>query len=192
MLKVALTGNIASGKSEAEKFLIKKGFSILDTDEVAHDLIKNEAVKKQILEVFPNILDNGGISRPKLGQIVFADEIKRKKLERILHPLIKDEIRRFFCQQEKQGKKIAFVSIPLLFEAKFEGEFDKIILICADDDIRIKRLMERNHLPLEYAQNRLKIQISQDEKVSLADYVIYNNNSLNDLFIELDKVLELF
>lgn len=190
MLKVAITGNIASGKSEIEKFLISMGFNVLDTDIVAHDLLKKENIKNQIICFFPNVLENDEISRQKLGQIVFADENSRKILENILHPLIKDEIGRFFCQQEKQGKKIAFVSVPLLFEAKFEGEFDKIILIYTDDNIRIKRLMERNHLPLEYAQNRLKIQISQDKKVSLVDYVIYNNSSLKDLRIELEKILK--
>lgn len=190
MLKVAITGNIASGKSEIEKFLKSMGFNVLDTDVVAHDLLKKENIKNQIICFFPNVLENDEISRQKLGQIVFADENSRKTLENILHPLIKDEIMRFFCQQEKQGKKIAFVSVPLLFEAKFEGEFDKIILIYADDNIRIKRLMERNHLPLEYAQNRLKIQISQDKKVSLVDYVIYNNSSLKDLRIELEKILK--
>ncbi|MDD3437089.1 MAG: dephospho-CoA kinase [Candidatus Gastranaerophilales bacterium] len=191
MLKIAITGNIAAGKSSVEEFLREKGFSVFDADEVVHELLDNETVKSQVVLLFAgkDILEDNRISRKKLGKIIFADEKSRKELEKILHPLVKDEIRQFFHQKEEQGEKIAFVSVPLLFEAKFESLFDKIVLIYADDEIRIKRLIERNNLPLEYAQNRLKIQISQDEKTSLADYVIYNNKTFESLRKNLEELL---
>jgi len=193
MLKIAITGNIASGKSVVEEIFKAKGFKALDSDVVAHDLLKNKNIKAQIFESFKNfdITENGEISRQKLGKIIFNDSNSRKKLESILHPIIKEEIGEFFHTSEKDGEKIVFVSVPLLFEAKLENLFDKIILIYADDKIRLERLMKRSNLPLEYAQNRLKIQISQDEKTSLADYVIYNNETINKLQENLDKILEL-
>lgn len=192
MIKVAITGNIASGKSVLEQILKEKGFAVIDADEIAHNLIKNEAVKTKIIQIFQgfDIVENGEISRKKLGQIVFVRDNLRKKLEEILHPAIKDEIGRFFRQQQEQGEKIAFASVPLLFEAKFEDLFDKIIFVYADDEIRLKRLMQRNNLALEHAQNRLSIQISQDKKAPLADYVIYNNSDLEYLKLSLEKILK--
>lgn len=183
MLKVAITGNIASGKSEAEKILREKSFQVLDSDVVAHDLLRDEEVKKTILEAFAefDILENGEISRSKLGKIVFEDKTLREKLEKILHPLIKDEIGKFFDEQSQKGEKIAFVSVPLLFEVHFENLFDKIILVYADDEIRLKRLMQRSDLTQEQAQNRINIQMKQNDKKALSDFIIYNNESLESL-----------
>lgn len=194
MLKVAITGNIAAGKSVLEEVLKQKGYGVFDTDCVAHNLLNEPAIKKLIIATFfgLDILENGIISRSKLGKIVFSNEYRRKALEKILHPAIKEEIKRFFRQLGKEGEKIAFVAIPLLFEAGFQDIFDKIILVYANDDIRLERLMKRNNLPLEYAKQRLEIQISQEEKTSLADYVIYNNSTLDDFNQEIEKVLNLF
>lgn len=193
MLKVAITGNIASGKSTVEKTLMEKGYKVLDSDIVSHELLKDKVIKKKILAVFSkfDILEDDEISRVKLGRVVFEDEKLRKKLEQILHPEIKSEMIRFFNYLENQGEKIAFASVPLLFEAGFDDLFNKILLVYADDDIRLQRLINRNKISLEHAKNRLKIQTSQEEKLALADYVVYNNESLIDLSHNVDEVLKL-
>lgn len=193
MLKVAITGNIASGKSVVEQLLKAKGFNVLDTDCVTHELLKNKTVKDEISNVFQDcdIYEKNEISRPKLGKIVFENCDSKKKLEAILHPKIKDEIQRFFHIVEQKGEKIAFVSVPLLYETGFEKLFNKVILVYANDKVRLDRLMKRNNFSLEYAQKRLDSQISQDEKTSLADYIIYNDKTLKDLSSSLDEFIKL-
>ena len=193
MLKVAITGNIAAGKSTVESLLTEKGFKVLDADEVAHKLLRNDVVKKDILEAFAvyDIVENGELSRPKLGKIIFTSEEDRKKLESLLHPLIKEEIRQFFKAME-QREEIVFVSVPLLFEAKFEDLFDKIVLIYAEDEIRIKRLVDRNDLTDEMALNRLGLQMNQDKKKPLSGHIIFNNKTMDDLVIQVDNLIANF
>jgi len=145
-------------------------------------LIREEKTKALIISAFSglDILDNGELSRSKLGRLIFTNEAHRKTLESILHPLIREEINKYFKSLE-QTEKMVFVSVPLLFEAKFENLFDKIVLIYADDEIRIKRLIARNDLNEEMAKNRLGLQMSQDKKKPLVAYIIFNNGSLDDL-----------
>lgn len=170
-MRIALTGNIASGKSAVLNILKGNGFNVLDTDEVAHELLTVN--NKPLFEAFKDydVFENGEFSRNKLGKIVFNDEILRKKLEAILHPQIAKEIEKFD----------GIVAIPLLFEAKMENLFDKIIMVYTDDEIRLQRLMKRNNLTQEEAIKRMNSQMSQDEKVKLSDFVIYNNGTFDEL-----------
>lgn len=187
MMKIALVGNIASGKSTVEKTLQELKFSVLDTDFVAHGLLENNA---EIIEAFKDydILTEGKISREKLGKIVFSDETLKQKLEAILHPQIRAKIQEYFSIHSNE--KLVFVSIPLLFEAKMEDLFDKVLFVYTNDDIRLQRLMKRNNYTKEYAIVRMNSQISQDEKVKLADWVIYNNSTVEDLRKMVVNVIE--
>ena len=180
MIKVALVGNIASGKSTVEEILQQFGYK------VCHKLLENNS---EIVEAFSsyNILDeNQNISREKLGKIVFSNPKLKTKLESILHPQIRKEILKFF--EINKSQKIVFVAIPLLFEANMQDLFDKILFVYTNDEIRLKRLIARNNYTKEYAQIRLNSQLSQDEKVKKSDYVIYNNSTKDDLKKEVVKV----
>ena len=179
MIKYAIVGNIASGKSEVEKILLKYGNKVFDTDEAAHKLLDEQ--KDVILREFADfdIIEYGKISRQKLGKTVFSDNILKQRLEDILHPLIKIKIEQFF--KEKECEEKVFVAIPLLFESEMQDLFDKIIFIYTHDRIRLERLILRDKYNEEYAKIRMDSQISQDEKVLKSDFVIYNNTSLEDL-----------
>ena len=180
MIKYAICGNIAAGKSEAEKIFSDMGYKILDTDNAAHELLieKSDFIIKEFdgLDICEK---NGKISRKKLGKIVFSDKKMKEKLENILHPLIKLKIEEFFTANKNEEK--VFVSVPLLFESGMENLFDKIIFIYTDDRIRLKRLILRDKYNEEYAKIRMSSQISQDVKIKKSDIVIYNNSSLKDL-----------
>lgn len=157
MLKIAITGNIASGKSEAERILAKK-FPVYDTDKIAHDIL-------------------GNVDRKKLGEQVFKNPEVKKKLEEYIHPKVKLEVLKIF----DKNYDVVFVSVPLLFETDFYKLFDKILFIACDDNIRLERLMKRNNFTKEEALLRINAQLPQDEKIKKSDFVIYNNSTVEDL-----------
>ena len=187
MIKYALTGNIASGKSTVEKILSSHGYKVLDTDVTAHYLLDNNPEIHQQFSDY-DVFEDGKISRAKLGQLVFSNPVLKEKLEKIIHPLIKSEIENFFNANSEE--KCVFVAIPLLFEAKMQNLFDKIILIYTEDDIRLERLIKRNNYAIEYARRRMNSQISQDKKVDLSDFVIYNNSTTASLEEQIFKIIE--
>ncbi len=177
MLKVAITGNIAAGKSQVEAILAKE-FLVYDADKIAHKFL-------------------GDVDRKALGEKVFKDPEARKKLEEYIHPKVKQEILEIFdcpltpslSRRARELTEIVFVSVPLLFEANFDKMFDKILFVAADDNLRLERLMKRNNLTEEEAKLRMNAQMPQDEKIKKSDYVIYNNSTIEDLEAEVLKFL---
>ncbi len=169
MLKIAITGNIASGKSEVEK-TIAQYFPVYDADKIAHKFL-------------------GNVDRRALGEKVFSDPIARKKLEEYIHPKVKDEILKIFSESKD---KCVFVSIPLLFETGFDKLFDKIIFVQCDDELRLKRLMKRNNFTKKQALKRMNSQLPQDEKIKKSDFVIHNNSSKEELSVQVENVITYF
>lgn len=185
MLKVALVGNIASGKSTVEKALQTSGYVVLDTDKVCHELLTCDEVSKEFSSF--DVFENGIISREKLGKLVFANVELKKRLEDILYPMVRLRIAEFF--EQYNAESLVFVAIPLLFEAGMVNLFDKIVFVYCDDDIRLKRLTARNNYTEEYAKIRMDAQQSQDEKIKKSDYVIYNNSTIEALDRCVDSVV---
>lgn len=177
MLKVAIVGNIASGKSTVERIIESKGYKVYDTDKIAHEIL---ASSENVIKAF------GTNNRNELAKIVFSNPDKLKLLESIIHPQVKDELLKIFASEEN----IVFISVPQLFEAGFENMFDKIIYITADESIRKERLIKRNSFTPEEAQKRIKAQSEKDKKEK-CDFVIENNGSLNDLLNQVLEVLSI-
>lgn len=193
MIKIAITGGIASGKSLVEKFLKQEGAAALDTDEVVHKLLENnQNIIKKVYELFAQTgidvrNESGSIDRKKAGQIAFSDQQKLKELEKIIHPEVKKITRDFFANNK--DKELAVVSAPLLYEANMDNMFDFVITVTADEKIRLGRLMNTRNLSEDQAQNRINSQDFGREKLEKADFVIKNNGSVDDLENTVKKIL---
>lgn len=188
MFKVAIVGNIASGKSAVEKFLVEKGFEVFDTDKISHEILSTNSDK--VKEVFKDvdILDkDNNISRKKLGKFVFENLKYKIELENIIYPDLKLEINNIF--EKNIDKKFIFISIPLLFEVGWENIFDKIIFVQADDNIRLSRLMKRDNLTEAEAKSRMNAQNNQSEKMKKSDFIIRNNDDIIFLQKQLDEII---
>ena len=173
MLKIAITGNIAAGKTQVEKILANQ-FKVFDTDKIAHEKL-NDLKEFYGYDVFTN----GIVDRKKLGELVFNNPELKIKLENIIHPLVKEEVLKIFA--ENKDENIIFISVPLLFETDFYKLFDKILFVAADENIRLERLKKRNNISKEEALLRIRAQMSQEEKIKRADFIIENNSTPEDL-----------
>lgn len=171
MIKIGLTGGIASGKSLVSSYFQELDIPILDADKIYKNLLKtNKLLYNEIKKTF-NLED---FTLKQLGEIVFDDQIKLKTLNKIAHPYV---IRYFAEQLKKMAKTEKFVvlDIPLLFEAKMESYCDVIICVYVDEIIQIERLMKRNNLTKEEALKRINSQMPLSEKCKISDYVIDNS-----------------
>lgn len=186
MIKYAISGNIASGKSELEKVLEHEGYVVFDTDLITHDiLIDNPAVAKAFTDY--DVFEYGRLSREKLGKLVFSDNELKTKLENIVHPLILEELEQIF--KVYSDEKAVFVSVPLLFEVGWEKLFDKIIFVKTDDTIQLNRLIQRNGYTKKYAHKRISAQLPQEEKIKKSDIVIENNGTISEFHEKIKKIL---
>lgn len=192
-LVVGLTGGIASGKSTVSNLLREKGYTIIDADLEARLAVEvGEPAYNDIVTYFGKdiLLDNNEINRAKLGEIIFNNEEKRKKLNSIVHP---DVRRRMFEKRQKaidNGEKLIILDIPLLFESKLMGIVDKVLLIFVDEETQLRRLMVRNQFTKEEALSRIKSQMPLKDKVALSDAVIDNNGTMEETKLQLNNILD--
>lgn len=191
MIKIGLTGNIASGKTMSENIFKSYGINVISADDIVHDLLKNDKnVIKKVTNIFPDddIFENKTLSRKKLAKIVFNSKDSRTKLENILHKEVIEKINDFF--EINKNEKIAIASVPLLFEAKLENMFDVIIFIQANENIRLKRLMNRNNYNQEFAKKIMDAQMNEDSKLPLSDFIIQNNQDEAFLKKQIDEIIK--
>ena len=185
MLLVGLTGGIASGKSLVSAILRSLGAYIIDADVIARDLVKpGLPAWKEIVGKFGRdiLSEDNSINRKLLGDIVFKDTAKREVLNSILHPKIFEEEDRQRKEIEKEHPDaIIIFDVALLIETGTYERMDVVVLVCSDEELQIKRLMERNGFTREEALDRIKAQVSAEDKKRYADYIIDTSKSEEDV-----------
>lgn len=185
---IGLTGGIATGKSTAASYLEKKGAKVIDADEISHQLSKNGEKGWQVIvdEFGEKVLTaKKEIDREKLGEIVFSNPDKRKKLESLLHPLIIYKMKEKAHQYLANDELVIFMA-PLLFETGLDYFCDQVWLISSSKSEQIKRLKKRNGFNRKEAIKRIDAQLALEKKKEKADIIIKNNSTIEDLKLELD------
>lgn len=195
MITVALTGGIASGKSTVCRLLEEKGARILDSDQLAREVVLKETPAwREIVDHFGHDVlgPDGEINRQRLADIVFNDPEQRAFLNRITHSRIFQLMadRLHDLEVEPTGEKVVILDIPLLIETKVGGIFDYIIVVDADPEVQVERLVMDRSTSAEEAWSRIRSQAPRAERLEFADFVIQNEGSLEDLRLEVDRAWE--
>ena len=193
MLIVGLTGGIASGKSTIAYMFKKEGAYVIDIDLISREVVEPEKPAwQEIINVFGKEIlnDDRTINRKKLGEIIFSDAEKRKKLEEIVHPKINEEKIKKIKEIENIDKQaIVIVDIPLLIETNKHSTVDKIVLVYVSPQKQVERLMKRDGFSLEEVQKRLASQLPIEDKTKYAHYIINYEETLEQVQ---KKVKEIF
>ncbi|WP_282804893.1 dephospho-CoA kinase [Lactobacillus isalae] len=190
---LGLTGGIASGKSTADDFFKKKNIPIIDSDLIAHQIMEvGQSGYNAVVACFgTNILnDDQTINRRQLGEIVFNDKAKLKKLNDLTHPLVHQEIKRQMEHYSLEKEKLVVIDVPLLFESGFESLCDGVLVISISPELQIKRLMKRNNFTKKEALARINNQMPLREKEKRATYVVANTGTIGDLEKKLSDLLQ--
>ena len=175
MLVVGLTGGIGSGKSTAAAYFQQLGVPVIDADQIAHDLVTpGQPALTQIADQFGQhiLTEDGQLDRAKLRECVFADPQQRHRLESLLHPLIREEIRRRIARLQTP---YVIVAIPLLVETQQFDLVDRVLVIDTEQQLQIERVRQRDHLDSEAIMAILQAQASREQRLARADDIIVNN-----------------
>ncbi len=180
MLKlVGLTGGIGAGKSTVAAMLREAGVPVLDADTLAREVAEpGLPAHAEIARVWPDVLGaDGRIARAKLAAIVFADPTSRRRLEAITHPRIRERIAAERARLEAAGHALAVLEAALLVETGFHRDLDGLIVVTADEEKRLARVVERDGAPRDRVLARARAQLPEAEKLRVADHVIENSGA---------------
>ena len=198
---IGLSGGIASGKNSVAKIFEEFGVVVFDADELVHNLfLHDSSVINEIAQQFPQALKGKVIERKILSEIIAKYPQQITIIENILHPIIRNKYQQFIIKSNQEQQKLVMLNIPLLLENSFY-KVDKIIAIIADDDLRRKRYIQRcladnddiEEIKIKQIEEKFFMlknkQVSDEQRIKKADFIVYNNSDLASLKVQL---LEIF
>ncbi len=184
MFKLGLTGGIASGKSTVAAMFADLGAHLVDTDAIARQVVApGGPVLARIVEAFgPQVLGpDGGLDRPRLRERIFSDPVARERLNAIVHPAVgaavEDALARI-ARQDPRG--VALVDVPLLYETNTQGRYDAVVVVFVPPELQVQRLMARDKVSREAAEQSLGAQMPLEQKRRLAQFVVDNSGTLQE------------
>ena len=185
---VGLTGGIGSGKSAAGKYFVELGIDVIDADDISKNILdKNIKAKELFIKNFGDkFLDkNNNIDRDLLRSEIFVNEEKKNILESIIHPIVREEIAKFINQSDSIYK---LIMVPLIYETNSQDFYDKIIVVDCNEENQILRASERDNKSKENIINIINNQASRENRNSIADEIILNDSTLDNLRNQVIKV----
>ena len=197
MIVIGITGGIGTGKSTAAEYLIEKGFALIDADQIGRDLTAEGApILEKIEELFGCVSHDGEkgnglvLDRKAMADKVFGDSEVKEQFDQLMHKEIIAVIDREIADIKKTDARGILLDAPLLFEANINDRCDVVILITADMDERIDRVSLRDDADEEDIIDRINNQMSDEEKVRYADFVVDNSGEPEDMFAQLDDIID--
>jgi dephospho-CoA kinase len=191
--RIALTGGIATGKSHVRALMEKLGVPTIDSDTLARQAVAQgtPGLAEVVREFGASIVTPAGeLDRSRLGTIIFADPQARRVLEAIIHPRVREATNAWFASLDPAVHAFAVADIPLLYEVDRDKDFDEVIVVAADAETQVRRVMERDDMSEVEARKRLRAQLPIDEKVRRANHVIRTTDSYADTERQVKRVVE--
>ncbi|HEA69724.1 MAG TPA: dephospho-CoA kinase [Desulfobacterales bacterium] len=195
LIKVAITGSAGSGKTLVCNRFKSLGLDVIFLDALAREVVAPGSVALQKIggHFGKRVLSpNGTLNRKVLRQIMINDAQDRKIIERFIHPRISELMNRQVSEAEKRGETLILVEVPLLFEKRIEKQFQVVILVVADQNVKVKRLMDRDNISRRDALGLLNVQMTDDQKRDRADFVITNNGFRDEVLQSVDRIFQRF
>ena len=191
MYKLAITGGIGSGKTTVSDYICKNYESayLFNADKESKGHLKRSlSLQHRIINTFgSSITDNNKLNIKKLAEVAFSNKINQEILNGIMWAEVFILINNKIEECKKKKLSLFIVDAAMIFEAKLSNFFDSTLLITADKKIRLKRAEKRHNISLEQIKNRMSLQLDEKEKEKLSDYIIKNNGTIDDLYINIDK-----
>jgi dephospho-CoA kinase len=191
MKVIGLTGGIGTGKSTVAGMLRRLGATVIDADRATREVQArgSEGLRRIVEEFGSGILrPDGELDRERLGALVFKDPRARERLNRIVHPLVRAWMAERLAEAQDRRDRVAVLDIPLLFESRGTAGLDSVILVYAPKEVQLWRLVHLRGMSEEQAQDRIAAQLPIEVKRQMADYVIVNTGSMDQLRAEVERV----
>lgn len=188
MLVLGLTGSIGMGKSTTARFFAEEGVPVLDADAVVHALYDGEAVAA-IEAAFPGTSKDGRIDREELSRLVVGDPAALKRLESIVHPLVRAAQARFLADAERSGAPVAVLDVPLLFETGGDQRVDAVVVVSAPADVQRARTLDRAGMTAEKFDALMQKQMPDAEKRRRADFIVDTSQSFDSARAQVRAIL---
>jgi dephospho-CoA kinase len=188
MYKLGITGGIGSGKTTVSSLLEERGATVFNADKEAKLRLQNSiSLQHKLINLFGNaVTEKGQLVLSKLARVAFSSKLNQDLLNGIMWPEVMILIDQKIIQAERNDIQLFIVDAALIFEANLQNLLDSVLLISAPEEKRMSRALRRKNLPSSQIQQRMTLQLSENEKIEKADFVIYNLTTLDDLQTEVD------